>query len=74
MVIDSDRRIIVLFIQLNSSAYEKQGASIFMYPSGIWQESNNFFILMSIYCNIQEKSYMFLGLSLSSDSARLEKS
>jgi hypothetical protein len=31
-------------------------------------------VLTSIYCSIQEKSYMFRGLSLSSDSAKLEKS
>jgi hypothetical protein len=34
----------MLFIQQSSSAYEKQEAFIYLYPSGIWQESNNFFI------------------------------
>jgi hypothetical protein len=29
--------IIVLFIQQSSSAYEKQGAFIYLCPSGIWQ-------------------------------------
>jgi hypothetical protein len=33
-----------------------------------------FYILINVYCSIQEKDYMFLGRSLSSDSTRLEKS
>jgi hypothetical protein len=42
-IADPDWCIIVLFIQQSSSAYEKQGASIYLYPAGIWQMSNNFF-------------------------------
>jgi hypothetical protein len=35
---------------------------------------NKKIILTSILCSVQDESYKFLGLSLSSDSARLEKS
>jgi hypothetical protein len=39
-IADPDWRIIVLFIQKSSLAYEKKGASIYLYPTGIWQGSN----------------------------------
>jgi hypothetical protein len=55
----------------------KSKGHIYIYisiPRRYWEMVKYFFILISFYYSIHEKNYMFLGLSLSSDSGRLKKS